>query len=619
MTKVVALRKINWRTCPTAARKSVKTNKDFIDYWVERYDKLKTLTATPEITTDAPVELKPKLKINTPGDKYEQEADRVAEQVMRMPEPKLQRQCACGKSPTDGECSECKKKKQEATGSLQRVAHSHVGGITAPPIVNEVLSSPGSPLPTSTRSFMESRFGQDFSHVRVHTDHRAAESAAAVQARAYTVGNNIVFGHSESPARDLRLMAHELTHVLQQSSRTQLVNNLDESTLKTQPSVGMVSRAPSVSGIGPDDLRHISELAKELAEVFPKSVKGKITVAVAIVEDSEGFRTLVYAVNRNGTSKALREKAAALGIERWDPIIDRKGIKAARRAYWHAEQLIIEAATENDFRVLAVAPSNKACKDCAEAAHAEDADLADPKRSRSGVEKIEKDAVESGERTAGKKAEKGIAETTEKAAAHAIEHQAVREVGEHSVEGAARVAKERMPKIIGRRLARLAASKTAKRALSLAPIVGWGFSAKDAWAGMKDAMHGHVSRGLAGIGCAAGDVASDLLHGADVLTGPGGTAASLAIQAGTITCQVVIELERSKERMQELQQEIERTGKLPPDERLKDYYEMDDEAIKELKESMQAPAPEKQKPPLPTPSAPNTPSEQTFDPTLPMV
>jgi hypothetical protein len=132
--------------------------------------------------------LQPKLKVNTPGDRYEQEADRVAERVMRTPEPTLQRKCACGKTSAEGECDECKKKKkQTGIGNLQRVTSSLAGGTTAPPIVDSVLRSSGAPLPDSTRSFMESRFGHDFSAVRVHTDQRAAESAAAVHARAYTV------------------------------------------------------------------------------------------------------------------------------------------------------------------------------------------------------------------------------------------------------------------------------------------------------------------------------------------------------------------------------------------------------------------------------------------------
>ncbi len=146
-----------------------------------------------------------------PGDKYEQEADRVAEQVMRMPEPQVQRQCACGKTSTGANALSARKKK-EASRSLQRVASSPVGGIAAPPIVNDVLSSPGSPLPTATRSFMESRFGHDFSDVRVHTDQKAIASAAAVQARAYTVATTSSSGGGESPTSDQRLLAHELTH-----------------------------------------------------------------------------------------------------------------------------------------------------------------------------------------------------------------------------------------------------------------------------------------------------------------------------------------------------------------------------------------------------------------------
>ncbi|MBZ5522158.1 MAG: DUF4157 domain-containing protein [Acidobacteriia bacterium] len=89
----------------------------------------------------------------------------------------------------------------------------------APPVVHEVLNSPGRPLDGTMRSFMEPRFGHDFSGVRIHTDPRAAESARSVNALAYTVGRNIVFASGQyspgSPAGQ-RLLAHELTHVVQQ-------------------------------------------------------------------------------------------------------------------------------------------------------------------------------------------------------------------------------------------------------------------------------------------------------------------------------------------------------------------------------------------------------------------
>jgi hypothetical protein len=91
----------------------------------------------------------------------------------------------------------------------------------APPIVHDALRSSGQPLAADARGVMEPRFGHDFSHVRVHADDHAAESARAVNARAYTVGSDIVFGagqYAPSTPSGQRLLAHELTHVLQQSS-----------------------------------------------------------------------------------------------------------------------------------------------------------------------------------------------------------------------------------------------------------------------------------------------------------------------------------------------------------------------------------------------------------------
>ena len=89
---------------------------------------------------------------------------------------------------------------------------------TAPPIVHDVLGSPGQPLDADTRAFMEPRFGQDFSHVRVHTDAKAAQSARAVNALAYTVGNQIAFdaGQYQPQTEAGRSSAHELTHTVQQ-------------------------------------------------------------------------------------------------------------------------------------------------------------------------------------------------------------------------------------------------------------------------------------------------------------------------------------------------------------------------------------------------------------------
>lgn len=126
----------------------------------------------------------------------------------------LQRKCACGTHTiAGGECDECGKKR------LQRHAQGPSGSTEAPPVVHEVLSSPGHSLDAQTRDFMESRFHHDFSRTRVHTDARAAESAHAVNALAYTVGRDVVFGagqYDPHSARGRRLLAHELTHTIQQ-------------------------------------------------------------------------------------------------------------------------------------------------------------------------------------------------------------------------------------------------------------------------------------------------------------------------------------------------------------------------------------------------------------------
>ena len=156
--------------------------------------------------------LQTKLRINEPGDEYEQEADRVAEQVMRVALP--------GKNVTI-----------RSAPLLQRKANASSAGVSAaPPVVNEVLSSPGQPLNAATRAFFEPRFGYDFGIVRVHTDARASESARAVNALAYTVGHQIVLDSNSCAGMNVqsnRLLAHELAHVVQQVGRDKLPQSLE--------------------------------------------------------------------------------------------------------------------------------------------------------------------------------------------------------------------------------------------------------------------------------------------------------------------------------------------------------------------------------------------------------
>jgi hypothetical protein len=145
--------------------------------------------------------LQTKLKVNEPGDIYEQEADRIADQVLATPAHP-----AINGTPR----------------RIQRFARQPTRQTEAAPAsVDQALASPGRPLEPELRHDMEQRFCYDFSRVRVHTDQRAAQSAAAVAAHAYTVGSDVVFGSGRyAPAsRDgQRLLAHELTHVVQQQA-----------------------------------------------------------------------------------------------------------------------------------------------------------------------------------------------------------------------------------------------------------------------------------------------------------------------------------------------------------------------------------------------------------------
>jgi len=145
--------------------------------------------------------LQRKLAIGTSNDPLEQEADRVADQVM----------AASAHSVVRG-----------APLHIQRYAAQAIEGAdTAPASVDRVLASSGRPLEPVLRQDMEQRFGHDFSQVRVHSGMAAEQSARDVNADAYTVGHNIVFGMDRfAPGTHAgrRLISHELTHVVQQAS-----------------------------------------------------------------------------------------------------------------------------------------------------------------------------------------------------------------------------------------------------------------------------------------------------------------------------------------------------------------------------------------------------------------
>jgi len=191
----------------------------------------KTSDAAGARSTGVPRSSAGGLRLGETNDVYEREAERVADELMAGESARpwlgsgltsgtsLQRKCSCGgSSGADDECEECKK--HDGT-SLQRKATGSAGSGVVPPVVHEVLNAPGQPLDKSTRDYFEPRFGHDFSRVRVHADERAAESARAVAADAFTVGHHIVLGAGQfapTARAGRKLLAHELTHVRQQES-----------------------------------------------------------------------------------------------------------------------------------------------------------------------------------------------------------------------------------------------------------------------------------------------------------------------------------------------------------------------------------------------------------------
>jgi hypothetical protein len=224
-----------------------------------------------------------KLKVGKPNDKFEQEAERVAEMVMRMPEPqaleraalrgsasptRIQRVCReCEKEissrpvPIQRMCPECEEElhqqpmeKEEEKETIQSKEISDRTPEVTPDVQAQIngIRDDGQPFPESVRAFFEPRFGMDFRGVRVHADARAAQLVRAVNARAFTVGRDVFFGAGEyAPEIDKgrRLLAHELAHVIQQNTSTYHRNQI-----RRQPIASKFERC-ALTGIRAADLK----------------------------------------------------------------------------------------------------------------------------------------------------------------------------------------------------------------------------------------------------------------------------------------------------------------------------------------------------------------------------
>ena len=205
--------------------------------------------------------LQRKLTIGASNDPLEREADHIANQVMAMPA----RNADTKSSPLQI---------QRFSGQQAAIAEMEV-----PPSVDRALSSPGRPLDPSLREDMEQRFGHDFSRVRVHTDGAAQRSARDVNASAYTVGHNIVFGDGQfapSTHQGKQLVAHELVHTIQQS-QDEKSNSLSACQISNQNAGSqMVQRKIEVPS-GTEDKFFFSNYSQREGNVYsyPEPIRNK--------------------------------------------------------------------------------------------------------------------------------------------------------------------------------------------------------------------------------------------------------------------------------------------------------------------------------------------------------
>jgi flagellar motor protein MotB len=267
-----------------------------------------------------PLRIQPKLTIGKPEDALEQEADRVAEQVMRLPEPPARSHVPAGRSDHPAASAKQVQTKSSHAGDS--------GGMAAPPIVHDVLRSPGRPLDTATRAFMEPRFGHDFGKVRVHADARAAEAASSINARAFTSNRSVVFGANQyAPQTESgrRLVAHELTHVVQQ-------------------------RAPTVQRKEAAEVREAPELEPEPGLDPPAEDQGKEC----------GFRLIVEGVTYCFSARENPSTPGSYGLDAWAlQADDHSDEKAKNKKKEDTKQILYSArigvTVENNKRVISPA------------------------------------------------------------------------------------------------------------------------------------------------------------------------------------------------------------------------------------------------------------------------
>ncbi len=217
----------------------------------------------------------------------------------------LQRKCSCGNHTIGGaSCDACKAKDQHNSQTLQRRGINRES-VEAPSEVNEVLSAPGLPLDAAVRSGVERRMGHDFSRVRLHSDTLAADSASAVNALAFTVGSDVVFGagqYAPATVAGSRLLAHELTHVVQQQGSHAPTLQRFPTGPSDDPSDFEADRR-SQSAVG-----EIPFLNDQQSESLPYAQAKELAECMRIMNDSQACHEMVLGEKAPAASAEAKDK-----------------------------------------------------------------------------------------------------------------------------------------------------------------------------------------------------------------------------------------------------------------------------------------------------------------------
>lgn len=231
-----------------------------------------------------------KLSISTPGDRFEQEADRVADTVTRMSSPRqnvqtqaavVQRACkSCHSGPLEENEPLQRQAEDEDSDQMLQGADGQLQASEGAQTQINNLKGGGQPLSPSLRAYFEPRFGQDFSSVRLHTDANGASAARSVNAKAFTLGSDVAFAagqYSPETNSGKRLLAHELTHVVQQGgtkSTVQRVDHVADTGFRYTPPASVtrtVVEIQGIVGVTPDGV--YGENTRKAVEVYQGKLK----------------------------------------------------------------------------------------------------------------------------------------------------------------------------------------------------------------------------------------------------------------------------------------------------------------------------------------------------------